>query len=80
MGTPKVVNEQDKAYEKEFFKKKEEENLKKAKEIFKSIERDLNGIKYLPINKKEEILQNVRDFANYSVYAFDFFIRSKNVD
>lgn len=79
METPKNKSIEEKEYAKNFFKKKEKELSKKAEEIFKDIEEDLHKMKGLPEHKKEEILQNIQDYANYSVYAFDYFMRSKNV-
>ena len=80
METTKNKSVEEKEYIKNFFKKKEEELTKKAEEIFEDIKKDLDKMKDLPEYKKEEILQNIRDYANYSVYAFDCFMRSKNVD
>ena len=80
MGTPKNKSAEEKEYIKNFFKKQEKENLDKAMEIYKSIEKDLQSIKEIKDWKKDEILLKIRDYANYSVSALDFFMKSKNVD
>ena len=77
MGTPKNKSVEEKEYIKNFFKKKEEELTKKAEEIFTDIKKDLEAMKGLPEYKKEEILRNIRGYGNYSVYAFDCFMKSK---
>lgn len=74
MGTPKIANEQDNI--KELLKKEGREYSEKAKEVFKSIEKDLNEIKYLSTDKKEEILQKVLHYADCCEYSHDFFLRS----
>lgn len=80
MDAPKNKSAEEKEYIKNFFKKQEKENLDKAMEIYKSIEKDLKSIKEIKDWKKDEILRKIRDYANYSVSALDFFMRSKNVD
>ena len=77
MDTLENMSAEDKEYIKNFFKKKEEELTKKAEEIFTDIKKDLETMKGLPEYKKEEILRNIRGYANYSVYAFDCFMKSK---
>ena len=78
MGTPK--NKSVEEYKKKFFTKKEEEYLNKSSEIFESIKKDLSLIEGLKDYEKEELLRKIKDYANCSVSAFDFFIRGKNVD
>lgn len=80
MGTPKNESVEEKEYIKNVLKKREEEEIDKAIEVFKSIEKDLNSIKDIQDWKRDAILRKIHDYADYKLSAFSLFMRSKNVD
>ena len=79
MGTPKYESVEEREYAKNFFEKKEKESLDKAAEVHISIKKDLNSIKGITDHEKEEILRKIHDYADYTVSAYQFFKRSKEI-